>query len=479
MLRLVIRKELLHNLLNARFVGACIVSTVLILLSVAISTNTYKRELHDFRDRLKVQDDFIGEYGHLNRVGGMTSPQRGPSHFEPLVLGIDREVLEGRFESNPIPLFFSRIDLITIVTVILSLIAIIFSYNVISGERESGLLKQTLSTSLPRRTVVLGKFIGGCLSLLVPFTIGVLSGLLYIALSPDVITRATDTAVFAVLIAASWLYISAFYALGLLVSARSQTSGTAVLKSIFAWALLVLVLPNVSPFLAARLYRIPSKTVIQNQIWSISAERFSMQSKRTQDLITSKYADIADVLVDVQHVVGHVPSKIQEKVTSDPLFRKRYEEFSKEWRAVMDRIDIEVQERIDVIQTDYDRRAEHQEDLAILLASFSPPGDLVFAATDLTEAGIQADNHWHRQVEAWQNQLTSYLQVKWESERKRDPSFTPEDHVDLSDRPRVEYAPEGIEERARAALPHLGALVLFNLVFLGGAVASFQRYDVR
>ncbi len=479
MLYLIIRKELRDNLLNARFVVACLVSIILIVSSVVILSESYKAQVEDYQARIRTQDEFITKYGHMNRWGGMSAPTRGPSPYRPLVTGLDPEVFETSFSSNPIPLFFSPFDLVTIVTIVMSLMAILFSYNSISGEREAGLLKQMLSTSASRSTIILGKFVGGCISLIVPFTIGLLSGLIYASLNSSLQLQSMEPTVFLLLLAASWLYITAFYGLGLLFSARSQTSNVAVLKSLFAWVILVLILPNISPFLAAQLYRIPSKTIIGYQESEIRQERFKLQPLRTNELLKTKYVDIAGVVVDIGHVVGQVPSKIQERSASDPLFKKRYDEFMKDWQEAMGTIDRESGDKIGKIEKDYSNREKYQEKLATIFASVSPFANYVFTASDLADAGIPTDDHHQNELRQWWEAMDNYAQVKIQKEIARNPGYTYEDHVDMSDRPRFQYVPQEITEKIGLILPHLGILIFMNLLFLAIAFMSFLKYDVR
>jgi len=480
MLSIIIQKEIHDNLLNARFVAACLVSIILIISSVAILTESYVSDVQEYRDRLKTQDEFITQYGYLDDVGRMTVPQRGPSHYQPLVLGINREVLQGGFASNPMPMLFSRLDLVTIVTIIMSLMAILFSYNAISGEREGGLLKQMLSTPLSRGTIILGKFIGGCLSLLIPFTLGVLAGLVYIALNPHLQYQGADVAVIVLLLCISYAYITAFYGLGLLFSARSQSSNAAVIKSLFAWVILALVLPNASPFLAAQLYRIPSKTQVEYQVSDIRNDRFGLIDRRTKELLATKYADLAGDVLDISYIVGTNKNKIQAKADLDPQFKRRFGEFESEWQAAKGLIDKEVAQRITTIQEDFNRESQYQEKLATMFASVSPLANYVFVATDLADAGIQADNRWQEQLAIWWGgTLTSYLNGKIDNLSRNNSAFSYVDHVDLSDHPRLQYQPEGIGEKIGRILPHAGVLILFNLIFLAGAFASFLRYDVR
>ena len=58
-----------------------------------------------------------------------------------------------------------RLDFTTVVAILLSFLAIVLGYDAICGERERGTLQLLLANSVPRSTVVLGKLIGGLLSM--------------------------------------------------------------------------------------------------------------------------------------------------------------------------------------------------------------------------------------------------------------------------------------------------------------------------
>ncbi len=480
MLALIIQKEILDNLLNARFVAACIISIVIVISSVVVLTNSHRTEVQDYQNRLITQDDFIDRFGHLNRAGWMARPLRGPSHYQPVVSGIDRETQEKKFASNPLPTLFSRLDLVTVVTIIMSLVAILFSYNALSGEKEAGILKQMLSTATPRSIIVLGKFIGGSLSLIVPFTVGVLAGLVYIALRTDAQFQNVDLFVFLLLLFTSYLYISAFYALGLLFSARSQTSNVAVLKSLFAWVILVLTLPNISPFFAAEIYRIPSKAKIDQSVWELQGEeRDKILNLRTQEMLKTTYADIAGVVVDMSTMFGERKNEIQTKAEKDTHFKQRYDEYRKAWVAMVEAVNAEQRAKANKVKQEFDKRSEYQEKLAAMFASISPLSNYVFAATDLTDTGIHREDNWQTQVDAWYAALDPYLKAKTQKEMEKRPATTFNDYLDLRDRPRFQYQPPTISERIDLVLPRLGILAFFNALFFTGALVSFLKYDVR
>jgi ABC-type transport system involved in multi-copper enzyme maturation permease subunit len=55
-----------------------------------------------------------------------------------------------------------------------------FVFDAICGEKERGTLKVLLSNSVPRDLVLLGKWIGGYISLAIPFLIALLGGIAYV-----------------------------------------------------------------------------------------------------------------------------------------------------------------------------------------------------------------------------------------------------------------------------------------------------------
>lgn len=477
MLSLIIQKELRDNLLNFRFVAACAVSILLIVVTIMTLTSSQRAAMDDYGSRTIAQEDFISHYAHLNRWGWMSKPLRPPARYGFVVQGIDREAQQENFVSDPLPVLISQIDLTTIVTIIMSLMAILFSYNSISGEREAGLLKQMLTANLARRTIIAGKFIGGSISLLIPFTIGLLTGLVFVAVRPVTQLGPVDFWVFLLLLFASWLYISGFYALGLFFSTRSSSSGVAVLKSLFAWVVLVLMLPNISPFLAAGLYRIPSKTKIDMETWKLQGEeRDQMVDQGTKDLLRSKFPEIGGYLRDSWDVESE---KLKQKADTDPAFRERYEQYKKAWMEMVREVNRRQQEKIRIIRQEFEQRSKHQERLATMFASVSPLADYVFISTGLAEAGIQADDEWDKQLRQYQTDVDPVLEKKYDDAIRRDPKFTHNDFLDMRDVPRFQYRPPRLTDKLDAAMPYFGVLALFNILFLTGGWVSFLRYDVR
>ena len=74
--------------------------------------------------------------------------------FQALVRGLSDDVNLDTFDNDPLPVMFPLIDLTFIVTILLSLAALILSYDAVCGEKEDGTLKLMLANGLPRFKIV-------------------------------------------------------------------------------------------------------------------------------------------------------------------------------------------------------------------------------------------------------------------------------------------------------------------------------------
>ncbi|MFH1071790.1 MAG: hypothetical protein V1794_19385, partial [Candidatus Glassbacteria bacterium] len=123
MLTTIIFKEIHDNILNLRFIVGFILCVLLTLSCVMILTNDYRQEVKDYGTRISLVDDFLGKYAHTNRLYPLILPQKPPDEFRPLMVGIPRDADLGSFDDNPLPAIFPPLDLMFIVTIIMSLLA--------------------------------------------------------------------------------------------------------------------------------------------------------------------------------------------------------------------------------------------------------------------------------------------------------------------------------------------------------------------
>ena len=137
-----------------------------------------------------------------------------------------------------------KIDWGFVIGYVLSLIAILFTFDSISGERERGTLRLTLANSVPRHTVLIGKFLGALVSISVPFTLAVLMNLLVISTSNDVQLGPDAWSRLGIIFFLSMLYLGLFIALGLLVSSRVRQSAASLVILLLMWVTFVVFMPS-------------------------------------------------------------------------------------------------------------------------------------------------------------------------------------------------------------------------------------------
>ena len=112
------------------------------------------------------------------------------------------------FYHNPFFALFSTPDYGYIVNIVVSLLALLFVFDAICGEKERGTLKVMLANAVPRDLTIFSKWIGGYLCLVVPFLVALLAGIAYIQLSGTVTLDAQSLERLVWLIGVSLLYIS-------------------------------------------------------------------------------------------------------------------------------------------------------------------------------------------------------------------------------------------------------------------------------
>ena len=138
----------------------------------------------------------------------------------------------------------TKVDWGFIIGYVLSLIALLFTFDAIAGERESGTLRLILANAIPRHIVLLGKFFGAFISVLIPFAIAGLMNLLVISTDSSVQLKAGEWERLGIICLITMLYICLFLALGLLVSARVQRSAVSLVILLLTWVTFVVFMPN-------------------------------------------------------------------------------------------------------------------------------------------------------------------------------------------------------------------------------------------
>lgn len=441
------QKEFLSNILSLRFSVAFLLAFILMTLSAYVLTSDYEHQVEDYSARVMAKENWFAQYAHSNRMAPiLRQTPKPPTVLSALFRGIPQDADVESFYQSPMPALFPLMDWLFIVGVVMSLLALIFSYDAICGEREDGTLSLTMSYPVSRSVVLLSKWTGGFLSLLMPFVTAWFAGLHIVNINPNIHLSGRDFGVLGLVFLVSLLYIAAFFALGILISTRTRSAVAAIMTSLFVWVIFALGIPNLSPYVAAQIYPTPSIAALEHKINAIYDEADRVKSNAWRELRAKGLKGA---------------------------------EFEKAGLEVVNRVNREVNEKVEKLKGDFQRKADRQTNIALYISCLSPFPVFMYAGTDLAGAGRYSEAHFNKAVGRYISSFWDYFNAKWKKLKSENPWLAGEDKLDLSDRPRFQYQEPSIRDRINATLLYIALLFLFNIIFFWAGYISFLRYDVR
>ena len=487
-LKVVAAREFLDNLLDLRFLIGLVLCLVVTVACIAILAHNCRRELADYSLRVNMQDDFLSHYATDDALVATNRQQKPPERFRPLIVGIPRNEALGSFDDDPLPILFPPLDFLFIVTIVMSVLALLFSYDAVTGERQRGTLRLVISNSISRTTILLGKFIGGTASLLIPFLLALLAGVLYINLNPNIQWTGSAWAELGLLGVASITFVTLFYLLGLMVSTFSRYSAVSILNCLFAWVLLILAIPNLAPYISAQVYRIPSIKEIERQENEIERDSLKLAGQRTAEVVKDFQRRYGKLFAELEAMrfgdddAGASPEHqkaARQRAATEPEFRAMMEAFRAAQAQARKPVFAAKEEAMNRLRQDLETQAARQTKLAKVLACLSPLADFTYVARDLTGTGLRALEYFERVSRKYEFEIHRYADKKVQEGRQKDPTLGVNSFIDLSNRPRFAFAEEALKDKLSEVLPCWGILVAYNVVFFVAAFAGFMRYDVR
>ena len=258
MLTTLIRRELLDNLMTFRFAAAVFITLLLVVANTFVLIKDYEQRLEAYNTVLKTEHQRSLEMKTYS--SGRYSVARPPNPLSIFNVGLDKRLGNeiwishgfvptlwdtGTYKlTNPLLNLFTSIDIIFIFEVVLSLIALIFAYDAIAGERERGTLRLVLTHPVHRGQILLAKYISAMLCLLVPLLMSLLLAVILLTTSTAISLSIGDFLRIGGIILSSIVYLSVFYLIGMLISTVTRRTGTALMLAMFVWGFWVLVYPN-------------------------------------------------------------------------------------------------------------------------------------------------------------------------------------------------------------------------------------------
>ncbi len=416
MVKSIIRKEILLNLLSYKFSIITVLSTILILVSIFIMYRDYclAMENYEILSQVDNEEDAIA----VIRPTPLSIFAKGLDEnlCRSYKRGLGGQISVGSKQQSVNNLFklFTTPDLMYVVKVILSLCAMLFAFDVVCGEKETGTLRQTISNTIKRPILIISKWAGGFASFILPFFIAVLSGTIFLTLSPVMDMNPDNSLKLGLFLLSSVLYLAVFFSLGLLISCLTHRSSTSLVISLFAWSIIVFLIPNLGNILARQLVRIPT---VQE-----------LELKRTHNYVINR----------------------SRQVRTDP---SEHAEMDRRLRAENEKL-----------TEDYRNRFNNLVKVSQNITRISPAAAFTCLVTDITGTGMSEERRLKRAVLQHFDILRNW---DWGDDEKNKP-------------PAFSYQRSSIREvLGPGALSNCLILILLNILFFTGAYVAFLRYDVR
>jgi ABC-type transport system involved in multi-copper enzyme maturation permease subunit len=468
MLRDIIKKEILDNITSPKFVFTFLLCTVLILLSVYTGVANYGADKKEYTAAVALNKKNLENQPNYSSLAGIgIKINKPPQVLGTVVSGIEEDVgrvasvniamdpslVESKYGSNPVFAVFGALDLMFIVKIVLSLFAILFTYDTIVGEKEKGTLKLALSNDVPRDRLILGKAIGGYISLLMPLLIPLVLSLIILVVAPNLALSGGDWTRLVLIFVMFFLYLSVFFSLGLFISARTSRSSTSFLVLLFLWVVFVMVIPKVAVITAGQIRPIPS----------------------VHEITAKKDAFLQQIQIEGQKTAREQIAKIFAEAGKDQKLAQ--ERMQKYIQDLQQELTSKIDENNAALERDYQLKKRAQQTLAVNLSRISPASALTFGSMTLARTGVDEYERFLASVRAYKPIYTKWVNSKMGQSLNFQTGE--QTKIKIDDMPQHSIQPEGLGKSLARTLPDYALMLVMIIIFFVGAYVSFLRYDVR
>lgn len=468
MLRDIIKKEILDNITSPKFVFTFLLCTVLILLSVYTGVANYGADKKEYTAAVALNKKNLENQPNYSSLAGIgIKINKPPQVLGTVVSGIEEDVgrvaavniamdpnlVESKYGSNPVFAVFGALDLMFIVKIVLSLFAILFTYDTIVGEKEKGTLKLALSNDVPRDRLILGKAIGGYISLLMPLLIPLVLSLIILVVAPNLALSGGDWTRLVLIFVMFFLYLSVFFSLGLFISARTSRSSTSFLVLLFLWVVFVMVIPKVAVITAGQIRPIPS----------------------VHEITAKKDAFLQQIQIEGQKTAREQITKIFAEAGKDQKLAQ--ERMQKYIQDLQQELTSKIDENNAALERDYQLKKRAQQTLAVNLSRISPASALTFGSMTLARTGVDEYERFLASVRAYKPIYTKWVNSKMGQSLNFQTGE--QTKIKIDDMPQHSIQPEGLGKSLARTLPDYALMLVMIIIFFVGAYVSFLRYDVR
>ena len=472
MIRLIICKELLENLLSIRFILSMLLIISLFSVSGFLFVGKYGQQSDDYWRKTNRNLAALSEHSDqlfrlafykqeiYSKPKPLTLCVEGFEKSLPNCLRFDvfsSDLPEVKSQSSFILPQFSDIDWVFIISLVLSFVVLVFTYDCICGEKEAGTLRLMLAGSIPRYKVLIAKYFGVMFTVGIPLLAGLLANLIIVVSSKDVALEGWIWLKVFAIVMLSFLYLSIFVLLGMFVSSRSAHSANSMVVLLLVWVALVILIPSLGRIISDLSARAPTAEELERKLAEVGAQIWDNSEKFGKNA--------GSMGTDPNNPGNNPPARARLKTALTNAANQ--------------------------VRDDHHNRLLAQALTGRNLTCISPLAIYARASEVIAGTGINRCADIYRQIKEYQVVLKEYVRSKDledpESLHLVNPdlgtarSWKTISHkpVDFGTVPKFQERDLALGEFLKLTIWDIGLLVLFNLVLFAASFVSFLRYDVR
>ena len=455
MIRTILKKELYDNFMSFRFFIALLLCCILIPTGIYINLQNYQKSAANYLEAKNLYEQSLkgGKTQNLVKAKGFREPSElaifsnGVNEMLPNYMTTDYYdglILSAEtYLDNPLSVLYGKIDFSFMVNIVMSLLAIVFTFNAVTGEKEEGTFKLIMSNSLPRWKILFSKITGAFISISIPLIISILISLLIISLSGtfDIFQTAFLVKIGLILLI-SFIYVLVFINLGIFISTMTHKSLNSKLMLLFIWVLFVLAIPKLSNMLTDVVFPVKSRQVL------------NLEKRIAKDNLNRER--------------GERLKDIWEQENYDELREPIAAEFAQREKQLMANMEQE-----------YQNRKNTQTQMAKNISRISPSSSFMLAISELSNTGLSELGNFLRYTEQFSSAMEDEVySVGYTDISEKGYKFRM-GVIDLGNMPRFLYQKLDTQSIIQYVWFDIILLILFNILFFAGSYVRFLRYDVR
>jgi ABC-type transport system involved in multi-copper enzyme maturation permease subunit len=491
MIAIVAAREIRDHLRSFRYQALC----GLLLLLMPLGAWTSARRYHDRlgvasalmkeREKAAAGDPRIGAWGwRTNSIDEGLRVIRRPSAFAVWATGADeiaplfwqfgpQGVVPGSADALTVgdSAQSGSLDFLFVTQVVVGILTILLTFDAVVGERERGTLRSILAAPVPRRAIIVGKFVGVMVTVVPAMALG--AGLAFIVATINGVDLVSDLGLLRALLTfvGATAYVALLAALGLLVSTVAESAKTALVVSVGLWTILLFVAPRIATLIATAVVPVESAELTRLRRSAIDV---SLQRERQQRLADAWSVSTGSAPLPE----GQFPTELRKAyaATAVPVERELFRKRRSLQHSILD---------------EQNRHRQRQLGVFTAMSRLSPASLLEQAMTGIAGTSMKTMEARAEQVELHQRHLEATvfdrvfgtqvfdartkLMISW----LPDPS-NPEDRSPaISAVPQLTVRDASWREIVSDATLPLALFLMEAIGLLCGAVFSFQRYDAR